>query len=66
MNQPGLPLVRGTGNSELDRFCQNAKQTLDNITGQARNRERLQPLAPTATLAEVIEQVNEIIRRMQG
>lgn len=65
MKKPGLPLVKGTGNPVLDLFCQNTKQTLDGMTGQARARPRLEPLPPTASLAEVIERINEVVLRMQ-
>lgn len=63
--KPGLPLVKGTGDPQLDLFCQNVKQSLDGMTGQTRGRPKLEPLPATATLAEVIERVNEIVRRMQ-
>lgn len=66
MKKPALPLVRGTGNAELDRFCQNAKQTMDSMTGQGKSTQRLSPLPATATLAQVVERVNAITLLMQG
>lgn len=65
MNKPGLAVVHGTGKPELDRFCHGVKQTLDAITGQAKNMERLQPLPANATLAQVIDRLNEVVNRMQ-
>ncbi len=41
------------------------KQNLDGITGQARNVQRLAPLPPDASLAQVIERLNEITARLQ-
>lgn len=64
--RPGLGNVVGTGNPDLDRFCQSTKQTLDAITGQAPNMKRLEPLRADATMAEVIERLNVIVERLQG
>ena len=66
MKKPGLPLVRNTGHSELDRFCQGVKQTLDGMTGQDRSAARLEPLPATATLAQVIERLNAVVALIQG
>lgn len=66
MTKPALPLVRGTGNAELDRFCQNAKQTLDGMTGQAKNSPRLQPLATDATAPELVARLNALLNLLQG
>lgn len=63
--KPGLPMVANTGNLDLDRFCQGAKKTLDDMTGQASNRARLALLPATASLPEVIDRINEITRRLQ-
>lgn len=65
MSKPGLPLVKNSGNPEVDLFCQAAKQTLDGMTGQARGRRRLDPLPDNASLPEVIARINEIVRRLQ-
>lgn len=64
MSKPGLSTPK-TGSAQLDQFLQAIKQTLDAITGQARNVERLEPLPTTATLAQVIARLNEIVARMQ-
>lgn len=54
-----------SGNSQVDRALEAIKQNLDQITGQTRNVERLQPLPSTATMADVIERLNQIVDRMQ-
>ena len=64
MTKPAIPVVN-TGQFELDLFASAVKQSLDAITAQARNVERLQPLPATATLAEVITRLNAITARLQ-
>lgn len=64
MTKPAIPVVN-TGQFELDLFASTVKQSLDAITAQARNVERLQPLPATATLAEVITRLNAITERLQ-
>ena len=54
-----------TGDPALDRALDSIKQNLDQITGQARNSQKLEPLKATATLAEVITQLNAILARLQ-
>lgn len=63
-NKPAIPTVR-TGQSLLDQCLSAVKQTLDQITGQSRNVERLQPLPNTATTAQIIERLNAITERLQ-
>lgn len=62
--KPAIPAVR-TGTTDLDLAQAAIKQTLDSITGQARGSERLEPLPSTASLADVINRLNEILNRMQ-
>ncbi|WP_288077880.1 hypothetical protein [Pseudomonas sp.] len=62
--KPAIPSVR-TGQTVLDQALSAVKQTLDAMTGQAKNIDRLAPLPATATLPEVIERLNEITSRMQ-
>lgn len=50
---------------DLNRFAAAVKQTLDSITGQARNAVKLEPLPATATNAEIIERLNAIAERIQ-
>jgi hypothetical protein len=64
MTKPAIPVVN-TGQFELDLFASTVKQSLDAITAQARNVERLQPLPATATLADVITRLNAITARLQ-
>ena len=64
MSKPAIPAVR-TGNPQADLALSSMKSTLDAITGQARNATPLQPLADTATLPEVITQINAILARIQ-
>lgn len=55
--QSGLPAV--------DRFAEVVKQNLDWMTGQHVNAPKLKTLPSTATLAEVIEQVNAQRERLE-
>lgn len=64
MSKPAIPSVR-TGQGLLDQALSAVKATLDAITGQARNSERLQPLPSTATTAEIIDRINVITERLQ-
>jgi|LauGreDrversion4_2_1035121.scaffolds.fasta_scaffold543287_2 hypothetical protein len=64
MTKAAIPSVK-TGRPELDRALSSIKQNLDAITAQSKNVTRLTPLAPTATLAEVITQLNAIVDRLQ-
>ena len=64
MTKAAIPSVK-TGRPELDRALSSIKQNLDAITAQSKNGTRLTPLAPTATLAEVIAQLNAIVDRLQ-
>lgn len=64
MKKQAIPTVN-TGQRDLDLALSAIKQNLDSITGQARNVRRLQPLPETATLADVIAQVNAITERLQ-
>jgi hypothetical protein len=57
-----IPTLK-TGDRQLDLFGEAVKQNLDALTGQQRNSKPLQPLASTATLADVIAAVNVLIER---
>ncbi len=64
MTKAAIPVV-STDRPDLDRALAAIKQNMDAITGQARNTTRLQPLPSTASLADVIARVNEIVARLQ-
>ena len=54
-----------TGQVELDRALSAMKQSLDAISGQARNVQRMEPLLDSATLAQVVARVNQLVDRLQ-
>ena len=58
-----VPTLR-SGNPQTDAFAQAVKQNMDWLTGQQANTPPLKVLPPTATLAEVIEQVNQLRKRL--
>lgn len=62
--KPGIPAVR-TGQVDLDQALSAVKQTLDAMTGQARNVKPLSPLPAAATLVQVIAQLNQLLDRIQ-
>jgi hypothetical protein len=64
MSKPAIPAVR-TGQVELDRALSAVKQSLDAITGQARNAKRMEPLPDSATLSQVVARVNQLVERLQ-
>jgi hypothetical protein len=64
MTKAAIPAVL-TGKPDLDRALSSMKQNIDEITAQARNVTRLDPLPSTATLADVIERLNAVVARLQ-
>lgn len=64
MTKPAIPQVR-TGQFLLDQALAAVKATLDDMTGQARNVTRLDPLPEDATLADVITRLNALTDRLQ-
>ena len=60
-----VPAVN-SGNAAVDKFAAIVKQNSDWLTGQGQNTPVLVPLNSTATLAEVIAQINKILIRIQG
>lgn len=64
MSKAAIPAVL-TGKPDLDRALSSMKQNIDEITAQARNVEKLEPLPATATLADVIERLNAVVARLQ-
>ena len=55
-----------TGKEDIDRFADAVKQNIDSITGQQKNIPKLLPLASTATTAEQITRLNDLLERLQG
>lgn len=64
MSGSSIPVVQ-TGDQNTRLAHQRVKEKLDAISGSTRNTAALEPLLPTATLAEVIVRLNEIVERMQ-
>jgi hypothetical protein len=64
MSKPAIPTVR-TDDLNVNRALDAIKQTLDEVTGQARNVARFSPLPSNATLADVIARLNQITNRLQ-
>ena len=64
MTKAAIPAVV-TGKPDLDRALSSMKPNSDEITAQARNVERLEPLPATASLADVIARLNAVVARLQ-
>jgi hypothetical protein len=62
--KPAIPTAK-TGKPDVDMALSAVKQTLDEMTGQARNSAQLQPLPDTASTADIIRQLNAILARIQ-
>ena len=62
---PSIPVAK-SGRPDVDLALSASKQILDRITGQTRGGSRLDPLPSTATTADIIARLNEIVARMQG
>lgn len=62
MKKPGIPPVPLPGEPR-DGFDRAVKQTIETLTGARGGRIR--PLAPGATLEDVVAKVNEILDRLQ-
>lgn len=64
-SKAAIPVLR-SGSAEVDRFAEVVKQNMDWLTGQHKNAPAITALASTATLGDVIAEVNKIIRRIDG
>ena len=64
MTKAAIPIVR-SGIKTVDLFAQAVKQNLEQLAGQKQDSVKLSPLASTATLAQVIVQMNAMLERMQ-
>ena len=60
-----IPILR-SGNNAIDQHAAAVKSAIDTVTGQHPNAPALKKLAATATLPEVIVQLNLVIDRLQG
>ncbi|MFN5348818.1 MAG: hypothetical protein ACK5A0_04675 [Polaromonas sp.] len=60
-----VPVVN-SGVTSVDKFAAIVKQNSDWLTGQSQNSPDIVPLASTATLSEVVTQVNKMLVRIQG
>jgi hypothetical protein len=60
--KPGIPAIPKAGDPR-HRFDGALKESLEVLMG--RRGDKIAPLATTATLAEVIEKINEILDVMQ-
>lgn len=58
-----VPMLR-SGHAPTDAFAQAVKQNMDWLTGQQKNSPPLFELPSTATLSDVIVQVNQVIKRL--
>lgn len=64
MKKPAIPSIH-TGRPDVDLAHSSVKETLDQITGQARGVDKLEPLPGTASLVDVIVRLNAIADRLQ-
>lgn len=64
MKKAAVPTL-ATPDATLGAFASAVKQNLDAITGQARGAKKLAPLPSTATLAQVVARLNELLERLQ-
>ena len=64
MSASSIPVVQ-TGDQNTRMAHQRVKERLDVIAGLTKNTLPLDPLPTTASLADVITRLNEILERMQ-
>ena len=63
MTKRTIPAVPRSADAEAQRFLAPIKENLEIITGQRGGQ--VQKLPSTATTAQIIEKLNEIIERLQ-
>jgi hypothetical protein len=63
MKKPGIPTVV-TGDRSLNALLIAVKENVEIITGARPQLGKVQRLATTATLGEVIDKLNEVISRL--
>jgi len=64
--RPQIPEIEGVKDQAAIKVLGPIKTILEMITGRTPNRPNIKKLGPDATLAGVINKVNEIIERLQG
>lgn len=64
MSASSIPVVQ-TGDQNTRMAHQRVKERLDIMAGLTKNTLPLDPLPTTASLADVISRMNEILERMQ-
>lgn len=64
--RPQIPEIEGIKDAAAIKVLGPIKTILEMITGRTPNRPQIKKLGPDATLAGVINKVNEIIERLQG
>lgn len=64
--RPQIPEIEGVKDLAAIKVLGPIKSILEMITGRTPNRQNIKKLGPDATLAGVINKVNEIIERLQG
>ncbi len=55
-----------TGDDQVDRFAEAVKLNMESMMGQNKNSVKLSALPSTATNADIINQLNAILARIQG
>lgn len=64
--RPQIPVIEGVQDDRVTTILGPMKMIVEMITGRTPNRPNIKTLGPDATLAGVINKVNEIINRLQG
>lgn len=63
--RPTIPAIEGVQDAQVKRILQPMKAILESIGGDAVHKKDIVKLGAAATLAGVINKVNEIIDRLQ-
>ena len=63
--RPQIPEIEGVKDQAAIKVLGPIKSILEMITGRTPNRPQIKKLGPDATLAGVINKVNELIDRLQ-
>lgn len=63
--RPQIPAIENVQDNQVTRILVPVKLILERMTGRAASANPIKTLGPDATLAGVINKVNEIIARLQ-